>query len=201
MTHTSLHPTTRVVQRIVLQPISELVDDPLLQAMRAELRAKAMQDLSRIPELLMPTPPPLAPAQTFIQAPPVKGPSPRSLKRLRVEGSRTILEEKRFSTDGVVDIYLDVWSTLKFQKFEALSLGRDTYGELVPKGKKKASSFKPSDFVFIRGRKVKRSSLDINAVLGCFWDFMHDYVDLVKKKALDDLKGWLAPLLFDVTPR
>jgi len=51
------------------------------------------------------------------------------------------------------------------------------------------------------GKKVKCSSSDINVVLRCSRDFMHDYIDLIKKKTLDDLKGWLAPLIFYMTPR
>uniref|UniRef100_M1DXR3 Polyprotein protein n=1 Tax=Solanum tuberosum TaxID=4113 RepID=M1DXR3_SOLTU len=50
--------------------ISELKDDQLLQARRAELHSKAMNDLSRIP--VPPTPSPLAPSQTVVQVPPVQ---------------------------------------------------------------------------------------------------------------------------------
>jgi len=75
------------------------------------------------------------------------------------------------------------------------------YGELVPKGKKKASLFKPVDFMVIRGTKVKCRYSDINEVLGCSLDIMHDYIDLDKNNTVEDLKCWLAPLFFDVTLR
>uniref|UniRef100_M1DXX6 Putative plant transposon protein domain-containing protein n=1 Tax=Solanum tuberosum TaxID=4113 RepID=M1DXX6_SOLTU len=133
--------------------------------------------------------------------------------KARAEGLRTTLEEKQLSTDGVVDKYPEVWNTLKFHNFEVFTKPRGPYiptlvgefyaeyGELVSKGKKKASAFKPANFVMVRGKKVNCSSSYINVVLGCSRDFMHDYIDLVKKKTLDDIKGWLAPLLSDVSPR
>lgn len=66
------------------------------------------------------------------------------------------------------------------------------------KGKKKASMFKPVNFVVIRGKKVKCRCLDINKVLGCSLDFMYDYIDFFKNKTIEDLKGWLSPLLSNV---
>uniref|UniRef100_M1DLN8 Integrase core domain containing protein n=1 Tax=Solanum tuberosum TaxID=4113 RepID=M1DLN8_SOLTU len=98
--------------------------------------------------------PPLA--QTVVPAPPVQGPlPPPPLNRLKVEGLRTILEENILSIDDVVDRFPEVWNTIKFHKFEIFvkpwvpyipNWVREfysAYGELVPKGKKKASMFKP----------------------------------------------------------
>ncbi|WMV49948.1 hypothetical protein MTR67_043333 [Solanum verrucosum] len=169
-----------------------------------------MNDPSRIS--VPPTPPPTT-TQTVVQSPPVHGPLSQSLNRLKVEGSRKILEERRLCTDSVVHRYPEVWNTLNFYKFEIFTKPRGpyiptwvrelylAYEELVPKGKKKESAFKPVDFVIVRGRKVKYRSTKIIGVLGCAWDFMHNYPDLIKKKTLEDLKGWWASLLSDDTRR
>uniref|UniRef100_M1DVF0 Putative plant transposon protein domain-containing protein n=1 Tax=Solanum tuberosum TaxID=4113 RepID=M1DVF0_SOLTU len=74
------------------------------------------------------------------------------------------------------------------------------YGKLVPKGKKKANSFKPVDHVVVRGRKAKCSSTDINEVIVYTMNVIHYFVDKIQKITLDDLKGWLAPLIFYITP-
>jgi len=71
----------------------------------------------------------------------------------------------------------------------------------VPKGKKKSRTFKPIFSVIVRGKEVKCESEDINVALGCTYNSMHDYINLVQRKTLEDLKGWLAPLLSDITSR
>uniref|UniRef100_M1E1B3 Polyprotein protein n=1 Tax=Solanum tuberosum TaxID=4113 RepID=M1E1B3_SOLTU len=136
--------------------LSEPEDDQLLQIRRAENRTKALQDPSRIQE---PTPPTAylvqALAQTVVPAPPVQGHPLRLFNKLKVEGVRTILKEKRFSTDGVVDRYPNLWDTLQFHRFEIFTRPRGpyiptwvrefytTYSDLVAKEKKQATAFKP----------------------------------------------------------
>uniref|UniRef100_M1DRY7 Uncharacterized protein n=1 Tax=Solanum tuberosum TaxID=4113 RepID=M1DRY7_SOLTU len=132
----------------------------------------------RYPILVTSTPPPL-PAHMVEQVPPVppvQAPSPRLLNILKAARFRTILEENRLSTNEVV------------------------YKKLLPKGKKKASSFAPVDHVMVWGKKVKCNSTDINEVLGCTMNVINYLVDQIQKKNRDDLKGWLAPLISDITP-
>uniref|UniRef100_M1DTH7 Putative plant transposon protein domain-containing protein n=1 Tax=Solanum tuberosum TaxID=4113 RepID=M1DTH7_SOLTU len=61
--------------------------------------------------------------------------------------------------------------------------------------------FSPVDFVMVLGKKVKCRGSDTNVVLGCSLDIMYNFIDLVHKKTLDDLKAWLVPFIFDATPR
>uniref|UniRef100_M1DG66 Putative plant transposon protein domain-containing protein n=1 Tax=Solanum tuberosum TaxID=4113 RepID=M1DG66_SOLTU len=90
--------------------------------------------------------------------------------------------------DGFVDRYPEVWNTIKIHKLEIFTKPRSSYistwvrefyaeyEKLVPKGKKKVNAFKPVNYVVVQGQKIKCSSTEIN-------------------------EGWLAPLIFDVTPR
>uniref|UniRef100_M1DU68 Uncharacterized protein n=1 Tax=Solanum tuberosum TaxID=4113 RepID=M1DU68_SOLTU len=133
---------------------------------RAKIRDRAHQGSSRTPESTphaADTVP--APAQTVVPAPPVQGPPPRLLNRQKAEGLRTILEEKRLSTDGVVDRYPNVWDTFQFHRFEQFTKlcgpyiptwvreFYTAYSDLVPKGKKKANTFRPVESMVVRGRQ------------------------------------------------
>ncbi|WMV09766.1 hypothetical protein MTR67_003151 [Solanum verrucosum] len=94
------------------------------------------------------------------------------MNRLKVDGLRTILEEKRLSTNGVVGIYPDVWDIIRFHKLECFTQPQGSYipfwvwefyneyERLVPKGKKKASSFAPVNHVVVRAMD-RAKGLDI----------------------------------------
>uniref|UniRef100_M1D9C4 Polyprotein protein n=1 Tax=Solanum tuberosum TaxID=4113 RepID=M1D9C4_SOLTU len=96
-----------------------------------------------------------APAQIMVPAPPVQGRPPRLVNRLKAEGLRTNPKEKILSTDGVVDMYPLLWGTLRLHRFDIFTRPRGpyiptwvrefytAYGDLVPKGKKKAITFRP----------------------------------------------------------
>lgn len=50
--------------------------------------------------------------------------APCSMNHLKATRLWTILEEKRFSADEVVDRYPEIWRTIKFHKFEKFTKPR-----------------------------------------------------------------------------
>uniref|UniRef100_M1DDV6 Polyprotein protein n=1 Tax=Solanum tuberosum TaxID=4113 RepID=M1DDV6_SOLTU len=128
-------------------PVSKI---DLVKRKHLELRSKATHD----PLALTPTPH----ASEAPQVPLIPVYHPRSMNRLKVTGLQSILEEKRFSTDGVVDKYPIVWETLRYHKFKFTQPRGpyvptwvwefyEGYAKLIPKGKKRASLMAPIDFV------------------------------------------------------
>uniref|UniRef100_M1DRG0 Putative plant transposon protein domain-containing protein n=1 Tax=Solanum tuberosum TaxID=4113 RepID=M1DRG0_SOLTU len=152
---------------------------------------------------------PLASAHAVFLATPMQGSPPRSMKRLKTEGLRTIIEGKRLPTDGVIDRSPEIMSCMKSHKLQLFTKPHDpyvpnwvqefytTYGALVPQWKKSAAKFKTVDYVVVRGRKLKCDSDAIHVVLECSTRIKDDCEYKIRTKTLENRKKWLAPLISD----
>uniref|UniRef100_M1E0D5 Putative plant transposon protein domain-containing protein n=1 Tax=Solanum tuberosum TaxID=4113 RepID=M1E0D5_SOLTU len=179
----------------------------------AEIHARSRPDSSRVPEA---TPHKIAtvPAQapTVASVPPVQGPPARLLNRLKAEGLRMILEENLMSIEGLEGKYSLLLDTLRWHRFDIFTRPGgsyvstwvrefySTYGDLVSQGKKKASAFRLVKSIMVQGKEVGCSNDHINVVFKTGIRFKYEYEGLTTTKFLDDLKGWLAPLISLTTP-
>uniref|UniRef100_M1DNX3 Integrase core domain containing protein n=1 Tax=Solanum tuberosum TaxID=4113 RepID=M1DNX3_SOLTU len=122
----------------------------------------------------------------------------RLLNQLKAEKLRTILEENRLSTDGVVDRYRNVWDTLRFHRFEVFTRPRgpyiatwvrefySAYSDLVAKDKDEYECLQTGGVCGSLGEDGEGPDKDECECL---------------RHTLDDLKCWLAPIIFYTTSR
>ena len=106
-----------------------------------------------------------------------------------------IFDEKLVSTEGLEGRYSTVRDTLYFHRFDQFTRSRGpyipTYRELVPKGKKKASTFKSVKSVIVRGKKVMSSGNHINIVLGRYLGDTKAYEGFLTIQSVNDSQGGL----------
>ncbi|KAG5606335.1 hypothetical protein H5410_027827, partial [Solanum commersonii] len=117
------------------------------------------------------------------------------------------------STDGVIDKYLDIMSCLKSHKFQLFTMPRgsyipswvrefyNTYSAMIPQRRKQATTFKLVDYVVVWGKRVQYNFSTINVVLECTTRLKNDCLHMIRTKKLDNMKKWLAQLIFDGTPK
>uniref|UniRef100_M1DCV9 Putative plant transposon protein domain-containing protein n=1 Tax=Solanum tuberosum TaxID=4113 RepID=M1DCV9_SOLTU len=144
---------------------------------------------------------------------PVAPPHPRLLNRLKGDGLRTILEEKLLSVEGLEGKHVEVLDTLRYHELEQFTRPRGpyipswvqefylAYGEFVPRNKKKASEFRPVKLVMVRGKEVECHNDHNYVALGQPLHSVLPYQGLPIVISLDELKGWLAPMISNTTPR
>jgi len=136
--------------------------------------------------------------------------TPRALKRFKATAEHTILEERRLVIDGVMSDYPVIWDMIKFHGFErftrrqppyVMAWVRDfyaTYKKPLQKKKKKGIIWKPLEEVKVGGKIVQCQAWRINEIFGTKGT-SNAYFTLRINKELEELKGWLDPLISDIS--
>lgn len=71
----------------------------------------------------------------------------------------------------------------------------------MTQGKWKHPTFKPIDYVIVKGMKLKQYTHFICDVLEWLGNNTTDYYRIIKTMIFEDIVGFLSPLLLDTTPR
>lgn len=131
--------------------------------------------------------------------------TPHTMNRLKAAGLCAIHEEKRLSTDRVMEGYPDIWRTIQFHGFERFTQAHisyvptcvqefyEAYAYLITKNKKGVTPGLIS-LVDVHEMKTMCSALDINEAICCDYTTRDSFQDKLPQ-SLESLKTGLAPLL------